>query len=161
MNDVVLITIGNPKGEIPILPLVATFVEETPAKSAKRLRKQVAANPEGYGYAKGTHFSPAELYWACYHDSSDEKPFLASDNFFCKEALLQEAHEKAAADLLNRLGKRAIRMVELQIHEGKCPACGCFSLVDGHCQACDVIICTECFSPLNENLECSYCGQGK
>ena len=166
----IYVTVGNPCGEIPIMPFVAMDVEEPHVvKAAKNFRKQVADNPEGYGYVKGTKFSPSQLYWAIYdHVSEDAKPFAASDNFFWKETLLKEA-QKIEDEKWAELQKASEIhfqdfLDEQETHkkpeDAICPNCLCYGLYDGHCQACEQDICPNCQEVLDESMQCDSCGYG-
>jgi hypothetical protein len=83
MDKTVLVSIGHPNSRIPILPMVSTLVTDaTEVFKAKKLRKQVAENTSGYGFAVGVKFNPSDLYWAIFDSTDDKKPRLCSDNYY-------------------------------------------------------------------------------
>lgn len=82
MDNYLYVTIGHPHSRILILSKVAICKDENSIKEAKKLRKQVADFPAGYGFARLNSFNPSELFWAIFSSPSDEKPFLCSDNYF-------------------------------------------------------------------------------
>ncbi len=82
-KDTVLITVGHPYSKIPALPMVQTLVDEKgEIAAAKKLRKMVADNPQGYGYTPGIKFSPSDFYWAVFDSTTDKNPRLHSDNYY-------------------------------------------------------------------------------
>lgn len=83
MNERILVTIGHPNSPTVILPFtLVNLGERTPRQAAKEVRKSVAENNGAFGFCVDVKFSPADFYWACFHSSTDEKPFLASDNYY-------------------------------------------------------------------------------
>jgi hypothetical protein len=135
-DDCVFITIGFPEGDIPIVNLTKVSLGKLSAKdAAKKLRKEIAENPKDFA-VYGLKPTPAEMYWAVFNKTFDQKPFMASDNYFCREALRKEAYEKAQKELEEYVMQGSYGKTSANPDDAKCPNCGCYGLFDGNCQAC-------------------------
>lgn len=83
----IFVRIGHPSAAEPILPYTGMDIPEgLEAKSAKKLRKEVAENPAHFGFPREFGgFAPAELYWAVFEDVFAQKLVLASDNWYWRK----------------------------------------------------------------------------
>lgn len=83
----ILVTIGHPSAPFPILPFCMANVQKgEELHIAKQIRKDVAENTAHFGFPREFGgFAPAELYWAIFENTTDEKPVLASDNWYWRK----------------------------------------------------------------------------